>query len=42
MDINVYMLFAYGLTALISFFVIGVVVLINKAMNGKGSQDSEQ
>ena len=42
MDINVYMLFTYGLTALISFFVIGVVVLINKAMNGKGLQNSEQ
>lgn len=42
MDINSYVLLTYAMTAVISFFVIGVVVVINKIMNGKNSQDSSQ
>lgn len=34
----VYSLFTYALTAVISFAVIGVVVLIDKAMSGKGER----
>lgn len=34
----VYALFTYALTAVISFAVIGVVVLIDKVMSRKGEQ----
>lgn len=34
----VYALFTYALTAVISFTVIGVVVLIDKVMSRKGEQ----
>ena len=40
MDINTYVLMTYGLTAVMSFAVIGVIVVINKIMNGKGSDES--
>lgn len=33
MNIVTYSLFAYGLTAVISFLVMGVVVLISKTLN---------
>lgn len=32
MDIYSYALFAYGLTALISFFTIGLILLFNKML----------
>lgn len=32
MDIFSYALFAYGLTALISFFTIGLILLLNKIL----------
>lgn len=36
MNIVTYAFFAYGLTALISIFVVAIIVLINKMMTGKG------
>lgn len=42
MNINAYVLMTYAVTAVISFVVIGVIVIINKIMNGRSSQDSSQ
>lgn len=39
MNTVVYALFAYGMTAVISFAVIGVIVLINKIMNRGDKED---
>lgn len=38
MNIIAYALFAYGLTIVISLFVIGIIVLLNKLMMGKGEE----
>jgi len=37
-----YSLMAYGLTALISLSVVGIVVLVNSLMGGNSSSDDEQ
>lgn len=37
----VYALFAYGLTAVISLAVIGVIVLVNKLMSPKDGEGEE-
>ncbi len=42
MGINLYVLMTYGLTAVISFAVIGVIVGLNKLMNGKDSEKHER
>lgn len=39
MDIYSYALFTYALTAVISFLLIGVVVLLNKVMHKLNIQD---
>ena len=41
MEMNVieYALFAYGLTAVISFAVIGVIVFLNKLLSDNGSNE---
>ena len=41
MDINLYALLTYALTAVISLLVIGVIVLINSLMSRNKSQDSD-
>lgn len=41
MNIFTYAAFAYGLTAVISFGVIGLIVLINKAMNRPGKGENK-
>ncbi len=41
MDVNLYALLTYALTAAISLLVIGVIVVINKLMNRSKSQDSD-
>jgi len=41
MDIITYSLFAYGLTAVISLLVMGVVVLISKMLNGSNNMEQE-
>lgn len=41
MNPMVYALFAYGLTAVISFAVIGIIVFINYVMNGKNTREGE-
>jgi hypothetical protein len=33
---------AYGLTAIISLAVVGLIVIINKLMGGSATSDSEQ
>ncbi len=38
MNIVTYSLFAYGLTAVISFLVMGVVVLISKTLNNNNAE----
>ena len=38
----VYALFTYGLTAVLSFLVIGVIVLINKLMNKDTENEGEE
>lgn len=39
MNTYVYALFAYAMTAVISFAVIGIVVLVNTIVNRKGGND---
>ncbi len=34
-----YALFSYALTAVISFFVIGIIVLIDRIMRKKGKEE---
>ncbi len=41
MDINLYALLTYALTAVISLLVVGVIVVINKLMSRSKSQDSD-
>lgn len=41
MDIVTYSLFAYGMTAVISFLVMGVVVLISKALGNGNNVEQE-
>jgi hypothetical protein len=41
MDINLYALLTYALTAVISLLVIGVIVVINKLMSRSKSKDSD-
>lgn len=41
MDINLYALLTYALTAVISLLVVGVIVAINKLMSRSKSQDSD-
>lgn len=38
MSIYLYSLMCYGLTAAISFLVVGMIVLINKVMSKKSSK----
>lgn len=37
----IYALFTYGLTAVLSFLVIGIIVLINRLMSGSGENKEE-
>jgi len=39
MDVVTYAIFAYGLTAVISFAVIGIIVLVNHVMNLKTAKE---
>ena len=39
MGVVTYSLFSYGLTAVISFMVIGIIVLIDKVMSKNGKED---
>ena len=41
MDVNLYALLTYALTAAISLLVIAVIGVINKLMNRSKSKDSE-
>ena len=41
MDVNLYALLTYALTAAISLLVIAVVVVINKLMSRSKSKDSD-
>lgn len=41
MDVNLYALLTYALTAAISLLVIAVIVVINKLMSHSKSKDSD-
>lgn len=38
MNVYLYSLFCYGLTAVISFLVMGVIVLVSKIIHGRGKR----
>ena len=42
MNVNVYALFTYALTAAISLLVIGVIVVLNKFLGSKPDKPKEE
>lgn len=42
MSVGVYALFTYGLTAVISLLVIGVIVVLNKLLGSKPDKKAEE